>query len=87
MRTEPKLISLMENRHLGDMYMKVRKAMKQFKHTGSDNDAKKLLYGTYTKWYKLLIISLFVYYLDFSSGQNQYHIYSLETSILMPKIA
>ena len=53
-RTEPKLVSLMENKHLGDMYMKVCKAMMQFKHTGSDDDAKRLLHGTCTKWYKSL---------------------------------
>ena len=87
MTTEPKLLSLLENRHLNDMYMKVCKAMKQFKRTGSSDDAKKLFHGTYTKWYKLLIILPFVYYHDFSLGRSQCYIYSLETSILMPKTA
>ena len=77
----------MENKHLGDMYMKVHKAMKQFKDTESDEDAKKLLHGTYTKWYFVNLLSHFIYYHDCSLGQNQGYIYFPDTSVLMPKTA
>ena len=49
--TEPKLISLMENNHFGDMYKAVCEAMEKYHLTKSPDDAKKLLYGIHTKWY------------------------------------
>ena len=43
----------MKNKHLGDMYMSVYKVMKHFKQTGNPDDAKRLLYGTHSKWYDI----------------------------------
>ena len=86
-RTDPKLIHLMESKHLCDMYMKVCKAMKQFQRTGSDDDAKKLLHGTYIKWCEVVKIVPLIHYHHYSLGPNQCYIYSLERSVLITKTA